>query len=313
MRLSDHICGHGEIFEQWKNLQKRSALTGSFLFVGPPGVGKVKTAQALIQQILCESQKDLACGECGSCRRVASHQHESFLHVKPQNGIIKVEQAQEILRFCQLQSLSNKRFILIEEAELLGVATANSLLKTLEEPPAGTVFILTSPSASSLLPTIRSRAQVLHFKPVLFEEMQKSSKGPDWALRASLGRFDRLELLLSEDKKPLRELALKNLLQLTLNSDFLTDDSWKESLKNREEVRSELLIWLSYVRDALQLKLNRNENLLNPDFQQDLSRLLFLSEEKLHFLFGELLDLQKQLQFNKDAVLSLESLYIRLK
>jgi DNA polymerase III subunit delta' len=313
MRLSDSICGHHEIFEQWENLQKRTALEGTFVFVGPPGVGKVKVAIALVQQVLCEKKMQTACGDCGSCRRLESQQHESFLHIKPQNGIIKVEQAQEVLRFCQLQNLTEKRFVLIEDADLLGTATANSLLKTLEEPPAGTVFILTAPSASSLLPTIRSRSQVLHFMPVSFEEMHKLKKGPEWAMKASFGRFDRLELLLSEEKKPLREQSLKNLLQLTLNPDFLTEENWRESLKNREEVRAELSLWLSFVRDALHLKLNRVDNLLNPDFHQDLARLLFLSEEKLHFLFQEMIELQKQFHFNKDAVLSLESLYIRMK
>jgi DNA polymerase-3 subunit delta' len=313
MRLSENICGHQDIFKQWTALQSRGALAGTFVFVGPSGVGKVKVAQALIQQVLCDEKRDIACGHCGSCRRLEVNQHESFLHVKPQNGVIKVEQAHDILRFCQLQKLTEIRFVLIEEAELLGIATANSLLKTLEEPPAGTVFILTAPSASSLLPTIRSRAQVIRFLPISFEDMQKSQKGPDWALRASLGRFDRLELLLNAGKKPLREQALKNLLQLTLNPDFLTEETWRESLKNREEVKAELVIWLCFVRDAIQLKLNRVDNLLNPDFQQDLTRLLFLSEEKLHFLFQEFIELQKQFLFNKDAVLSLESLYIRMQ
>lgn len=310
-RLRDSLVGHKEVMSVWHNLNQTQNLEGTFVFVGPPGVGKTKTALVLIQDILCTKNQNKACGECGSCLRVEQGQHESLLQIHPNSGLIKTEQAHDVLRFCHLQNLTKKRFVLIEDADRLGLAPANILLKTLEEPPPGTVIILTAPSTTALLPTIRSRARVFRFQPLSPEEMLNSHLGPDWAIQASQGRMDRLSKLMDPQQALKRKTSLQLLQRILLSADMLTDDSWREALKSRDETRENLEHWLGMIRDALYLNQGNSEGLMNPDLKSDLEKFLVFSEEKLHFIFQRLIELQRQMQFNKDAVLSLETLYIQ--
>lgn len=309
--LESVIFGHEKLFSAWKKLISNQQLEGTFLFIGVPGIGKIKAAFAMIQMALCEKGSSQACGECGQCQRVQSRQHESLLHIQSSGAMIKVESAHEILQFCQLQSLTKKRFVLIEEAEKMNLQTANILLKTLEEPPSGTVFILTSSSSTSVISTIKSRSKVFKFNPVSPEVMLENHLGPEWAIQASQGRFDRLQTLTDPQNQLLRKNALQVLTQLLVSTHFLTDDHWRESLKSRDELKANLELWLSLIRDALYLQLNEKNSLFHADLKSELMRIATFGTDKLNWIFNQLLDLQKHLNFNKDAVLSLESLYIQ--
>ena len=309
--LEREVFGHEKLFTAWRKLILSGQLEGTFLFIGVPGIGKIKAAFAMIQAALCEKNLGLACGECGPCLRAQNRQHESLLHIQSSGAMIKVESAHEILQFCQLQSLSKKRFVLIEEAEKMNLQTANILLKTLEEPPRGTVFILTSSSSTSVISTIKSRSKVFKFNPVRPQVMINQQLGPEWAVYASQGRFDRLQTLTDPQNQILRKNALQLLTQILISPHFLTDDQWRESLKSRDELKTYLELWLSLIRDVLYLQLNEQNSLVHADLKSEIVRIATFDSQKLDWVFTQLLDLQKQLNFNKDAVLSLESLYIQ--
>lgn len=313
-QLKSEVIGHRRLFDQWTQLLERKQLTGSFLFVGPSGVGKKKSAWAMIQQTLCERRIQMeACGECGPCRRVAQHQHESVLSIEPDGAQIKVEQGQHVLQFLQLRSFGLHRFVLIDEAQKMNASTANSLLKTLEEPADGTTLILLAPSLTSVLPTIRSRLRVFHFQPVPLEEIRQVKTLPEWALEASLGRFDLLEALSTPLERQFRTTWADFFVKFLTDSETLTEDSWREALKNKEEFKHALDLWLKMIRDALFLQQGEKKSLLTLDLNSQLQRLSTLSSEKLQKVGQGLVDLQKELSFNKDAVLSMESLYIGVK
>ncbi len=313
-QLKSEVIGHKRLFDQWTQLLQRKQLTGSFLFVGPSGVGKKKSAWAFIQQVLCEKPIQFqACGECGPCRRVQLYQHESVLFIEPDGALIKVEQAQNILQFLQLRSLTSHRFVLIDEAQKMNASTANSLLKTLEEPSENTTLILLAPSLTSVLPTIRSRLRVFHFQPVPLEDMKQSHHFPDWVLEASLGRFDLLEVLNSPSEKQFRMSWADHFVKFLISPDVLTDDSWRDAIKNKEDLKQGLDLWLKMIRDSLFLQQGENKSLLTRDLSEQLQKIAALSSEELQFVGQSLVNLQKEMSFNKDPLLSLESLYISLK
>jgi hypothetical protein len=91
--------------------------------------------------------------------------------VEPQGASIKVEQAREILRFLSLQRIGRARVVIIDQAHLLNAQAANALLKIVEEPPADVFFVLVTDQPSSLLPTVRSRAQLMRFVPLTDREL----------------------------------------------------------------------------------------------------------------------------------------------
>ncbi len=313
-QLKSEVIGHKRLFDQWTQLLDRDQLTGSFLFVGPSGVGKKKSAWAMVQQALCENRNDMqACGECGPCRRVVLQQHESVLFIEPDGALIKVEQSQHVLQFLQLKSFGAHRFVLIDESHKMNASTANSLLKTLEEPADGTTLILLAPSLTSVLPTIRSRLRVFHFQPVPLEEIKERKSFPDWALEASLGRFNLLESLNTPGERQFRTTWADFLVKFLSSADTLTEDSWRDSLKNKDDLKHGLDLWLKMIRDTLFLQQGEKKSLLTLDLNPQLHKLAELPTEKLQNVGQGLINLQKELSFNKDAVLSLESIYIEFK
>lgn len=155
----------------------RDRMPHAMLLQGRAGIGKQDFAIALTQSLLCESPTPMleACGKCGSCNWFMQGNHPDFRLLEPKdNGgnaeddgaaapagkktQISVDQVRELADFFGLSShRSGLRVVLLHPAEALNVASANALLKMLEEPPAGVLFLLVTHAPQRLLPTIRSR------------------------------------------------------------------------------------------------------------------------------------------------------------
>ncbi len=159
----------------------RRALAGgrlhhAYLFTGPAGVGKALAAQGMAEALLCSTPgaDGDACGQCNPCQRAASGQHADLHRVaraSKSDGTlqnqIKIDQVRALQRALTFKSFEGtRRVVLLIEPEKMNPATANALLKTLEEPGKDTHFILVSDAAHRLLPTIVSRCQRVRFAPL---------------------------------------------------------------------------------------------------------------------------------------------------
>lgn len=175
------IEGHDDVVEQFRRAIARGRLASSFLFAGPPGVGKRTFALKLAQAMLCQSRPEEEldpCGACPSCTQVAAGTHPDLVAVgKPEGkATIPVElligdrehRRQEGL--CHDISLKpnmgGRKIAVIDDADYLNAEGANALLKTLEEPPPRSVLILIGTTPAKQLPTIRSRCQLIRFQPL---------------------------------------------------------------------------------------------------------------------------------------------------
>lgn len=156
----------------WQRLlATRARPAQALLLTGPRGVGKGALAQAWAQALLCESPlaDGAACDQCPACHWVNAGTHPDFRLVTLQEKTtkegetrmataIEVDQAREAVDFVQLSTYrAGFRVVLVNPADTLNLASANALLKVLEEPPLNTVFVLVSDQPRRLLPTIRSR------------------------------------------------------------------------------------------------------------------------------------------------------------
>ena len=172
----------------WTQLQRArqdGRLPHALLLTGPAGIGKLAFAEVLASSLLCDTPRDdcTACGSCTACTWHASGNHPDFRRIRPEayedevtgedegkgsakadrkkSEQIRIDQVRALESFIQVGSHRGRRVILIEPAEAMNEATANALLKSLEEPPEGVHFLLVSHAAERLLPTVRSRTRAV--------------------------------------------------------------------------------------------------------------------------------------------------------
>ncbi|MEE4136570.1 MAG: DNA polymerase III subunit delta' [Desulforhopalus sp.] len=140
----------------------------AYLFKGPAGVGKRLFARGLAAVLNCQENTGTgACTSCPSCRKMLSMNHPDFVVVRPEKGVLKIDQIRKISRELHYPPYeSPRRVVVLEEAESMRREAANSLLKTLEEPPENNLLILTADSSRAILPTLTSRCQVVPFTPL---------------------------------------------------------------------------------------------------------------------------------------------------
>lgn len=142
----------------------------AYLFLGREGTGKEYLAKEFARYILCEKHTDDA---CESCRKFEKGAHPDFIYVRGNEGI-KIEHIRGAIERIGLSpAMSKKKVCLISKAENMGIEAANALLKTLEEPPADSIIILTSSSEKRLPETIISRSQPIKLSPVGNREITK--------------------------------------------------------------------------------------------------------------------------------------------
>lgn len=169
---------------QAKEILSRSITNGrmshAYLFQGPSGVGKRRFAQLFAQRINCIVTEGESCQSCPSCKKMAAGVHPDFIAIEPDGAAIKISQIRELKKTLSYPPFeSGYRIVFIADIHITmhRREVVNSLLKTLEEPPDSTIFVLTTDESSDLLPTIISRCQVVPFYSLTQNDIQISLQG----------------------------------------------------------------------------------------------------------------------------------------
>lgn len=168
-----HDCiGHHQSIAFLQSAVTHERLAHAYLFHGEEAIGKRLTAIRLAQALNCEQPPEAdgldSCGTCRSCRQIEARIHPDFFVIEPDQEQatrqIKIEQVREIEHQIMYRPLVGERKIcLIDDADRMTIGAANALLKTLEEPPAHSLFLVISSRPAALPATIRSRCQALRF------------------------------------------------------------------------------------------------------------------------------------------------------
>jgi len=294
MPLRD-IVGHNRLIGLLTRSVAGGTLPPSLLFAGPAGVGKRSTAIALAQSLNCLTPRDGdACGTCAACTRIARGVHSDVVVVKPEDsGAIKIEQVREIVDRAAYRPFEGKRrVVIIDEADALVTQAQNALLKTLEEPPPSSVFVMVTSRPDVLLPTVHSRCPQLRFQALSStdiadlliargtpeREARAIAATANGSLEEALGaagdeRLDareiaqRVLLEAAREGEPARRLeSAKHLLTKTGSGGSAADD--------REQVSSYLRAMASLLRDVEMLATGADATALaNPDARSALESL----------------------------------------
>lgn len=186
--LWEDLIGHEQQREWFRNALQSDRLASSFLFVGPEAIGKRTFARLLAKSLLCrraDPKMLQPCGRCEDCAQVDASTHPDLIQVaKPEDkaampielliGEREKRNREGLCHDISLKPYSGRRKIaILDDCDSLNVEGANCLLKTLEEPPPGSVLILIGTGLQRQLPTIRSRCQSIIFRPLDESQMSR--------------------------------------------------------------------------------------------------------------------------------------------
>ncbi len=237
-------------------------LSHAYLFVGAPGSGKHEAAEALAKCVVCPGGGD---GSCDECRRVAHRTHPDVHWLEPGSATgYLVAQVRDLIADVSLTPVrAASKVYVLERAELLRGAAANALLKTLEEPPEGVMFILCARTAASMLPTIVSRCQQVPFRAVsarggvaaVLRAVPASESEARVALAVAGTPARAADFLQSTSRRQVRRLVVGALDALA------RDDSWDVLLAAREIVAA-VAVPLADVKQAQEDALKETQDFL---------------------------------------------------
>ncbi|MFM1995531.1 MAG: hypothetical protein RLZZ610_1048 [Actinomycetota bacterium] len=158
------LLGQPEAVSQLRQAvaNKENGLQHAWLLTGPPGSGRSNAAMAFAAALLCEAA---GCGDCKSCKMVSSGSHPDVSVLATEKVLISIDEIRELVSASHFGgSVSKYQIMIIEDADRMTERSSNVLLKALEEPPAGTIWLLCAPSEADMLPTIRSRVRRVALK-----------------------------------------------------------------------------------------------------------------------------------------------------
>ena len=274
------IEGHDAVAAEFARACARGRVAGTYLFIGPEGVGKGTFALRLAKALTCAAPRDglVACDACASCVQAEAGSHPDIdVVAKPEDrATIPLEmligdadhRMREGLcwRLLLKPAVGGRRVAVILDADHLSEEAANCLLKTLEEPPPGAVIILVGTALERQLPTIRSRCRIVRFRPLPTEEVlrvlaaeQEPGQANEVRLRASAagaaGSLARARLLLDDELLAFREavfraLGTRPLRGVDLARDVLAfvEAAGKEAPPRRARLRAVLEFALEFFR-----------------------------------------------------------------
>lgn len=325
MNSWNDLIGHAATIEHLKRNIAEDKFPHAVIFSGAEGVGKRLAAEICAAALLCDNPNaGEPCGTCESCRLVAAHSHPDFYIVEAEatktTRNIKIGQIRDMQSEVSLRPINSaRRVVIIDGAELMNNAAANCLLKTIEEPPSQTIFILLTASRSNLLMTIRSRCLTVQFDKLPPAQIQEAliSRGVEVAEaeRLSLiadGSFGRALKLKDSDSIQLREMALDTLEKIT-RTELTNEDIFKQGAQIAEWSRDTFADFLNHVQKLLRdVCFTEVLEPHNPDLSLRLSKIK-IPERKIFLMIEAGAEFNRRLKSNANLRLLAEAYLLKIK
>ena len=288
------FAGQGALCDGLVRTLRDGSFVHAYLISGQAGVGKRSLSRLIAQHLLCTGEEK-PCGACPACVQVHQGNHPDVLVEKPGEPLCpEVERGRKLIPVDEMRYLlslvgqhtftGGRRVVIIEQADKMNPQAANALLKTLEEPPEGTVFLLLTDAPELLLSTIVSRCRSLKMHP--WEEayvrrvLMERGIADDMARRSaavsggSIGRA--LEIAADADYWQRRNDVMKDFFGLAARGEILrVSSAWKE----RKDEAGELLNDLEdMLRTLLLVRLGRQDEALLADYPEAWQRMAASAE-----------------------------------
>ena len=328
------VIGQSRLLPLLQRSLEKGTLAHAYLFGGPASVGKMTLALNLAQVLNCEANEP-PCGDCGPCQKIAQGKHADVQIIGLANASendeaktrteISIEQIRQLQHSASLPPFEGRyKVFIIDGVELLSIEAANSLLKTLEEPVAGVVFVLLTTNIGLLPDTVISRCQKLELHPMPAGEVEKALTDNwgiepqrakllsrlcrgciGWAISAA--RNDELLKKYYENRD-----SILDIISASGDERFTYAAQLASQFSQRREYTKQILnLWLDLWRDLLLLKTGFIEAITNIDIKETLAELAegFNISDIREFI-GGILAAREQLRQNANPRLVLEVLML---
>ncbi|MGQ9508014.1 MAG: DNA polymerase III subunit delta' [Thermodesulfobacteriota bacterium] len=318
------VLGHERAIKWLQRAILQQRIVHSYLFWGNEGIGKKYVALQFAKALNCQGKhREMAdaCDVCHSCKKIDQQIHPDVLLIEPEGQTLRVDQVREMQKDLAYRPYEGRRrVVILSAADRMAPQMSNTLLKTLEEPPLSTVFILMANHPRRMLPTILSRCQSIPFHPLptplvskwLMEQKNINKKEAHLLALLSEGSLGKaLEILERIEQIPREELLKDWLGSKSLS--FKEIEDWIESLPSqRQELLLILEISKTILRDLILTKISKDSSkLIHSDLIEPYR--IIASQGSLPSLFHRLESLHhtaRALQKNANLRLALEAMML---
>ena len=314
------------VMKQLQTIFEKNRTGHAYIFDGEKGTGKKEIAMFFIKLLLCQNpSKNVPCETCRNCKRINSGNHPNINQLEPDGQFIKIDQIRDLISGMTKTSIEEgRRIYILHHAERMNNASANTLLKFLEEPEGNVTALLLTENYQGILPTIQSRCQHVKFAniPREFLLKQLQDNGVSFSMASTVSMLtNSLEtgITLAHDEQ--FALARKTVLKLveTIKKNvhealLVVYEDWLPAFKEKEEIERALDLLLFAYRDIVAVKANPESSCTYPDMLQ------VWKEQALHMTFNQLsnqmqaiLQARQNLSRNMNRTLMMEQLMLNLQ
>jgi DNA polymerase-3 subunit delta' len=327
LRWDDLARYQTDIARVLKNSLAIERISHAYIFEGPLGTKRIETALLLAKTLLCK-KRDQAfnpCFECHDCQRVDNRTHPNLFYVAAEGSQIKKRQIKDLLvEFSRASVERGPRIYIIDEAEKLNQDSANTLLKTMEEPTSEIYQFMITSEINGMLKTIISRAQCLHFRPIdkriIREELLQQGYIPFIASGFSeyvSSSEHAVELMANTNYIESLELGrtLFHALENREESVILLFRSHQHIVFSRPEVTDFFLtILVLFMKDILNQKIHYHDLIVFSSEAGLLERLSGrISQKNIEMLIEKMLGLKSKLRYNINTSLAFDKILADLE
>ncbi|MBY7141587.1 DNA polymerase III subunit delta' [Virgibacillus sp. NKC19-3] len=309
------------------NSIRKGRISHAYLLQGARGTGKVDIALLLAKDLFCENKTGIEpCHECHACKRIASGNHPDVHWLEPDGQSIKIEQIRDLQHEFTYSGLeSNKKVYVIKGADTLTDNAANRILKFLEEPSRQTTAIMLTESSQWIIPTIKSRCQVIDLKPLdpaSFQDrlMEEGMTRENAVLMSAL--TNNLDDAFAWDDNAWFATARKLVVQLIgvyLNNPedvfLFIHKSWVNHFVERNELEQGLDLLLLAFKDILYYHIGNEDSMVffTPQNETLENAAMTFPQEKLVTVLNAILQAKRNVKQNVHPTLVIEQLTLHIQ
>jgi DNA polymerase-3 subunit delta' len=272
------VYGHEKQIRVLQTAMSRDRIPHAYLFYGMEGIGKRTVAEVFAKALNCASGRDSldACDACSSCLKIDHGNHPDVITIKAQGQSIRIQEIRELqeqMKFSPFEG--GRRIFIIVDADRMNIASANAILKTLEEPSASNILVLLTSRPHQLPATVLSRCQHLRFNPLRRETVasfleEKSSldhKSAHLIALSSGGSIGKARAMNDESYLTTRATVLDIIARIKTKDPLKLLSALNDFGQERKDIMERLGILMTGYRDALVYKeTGDRDSLINQDY-----------------------------------------------